>query len=320
MKAKLKTILIAVSGILIVAYLGMSYIFSSMIITPYRLDMEGSKAKIEEKWNNSIDHYLDRLAEPENFVLTSEVDQIKLKGWYFKQPDTTRCGVVMAHGWNNNRTGLLKYASIFWECGCDLVMYDHRGHFQSGGEYGTGGVKEKQDLITVTNWFQEKTGLTDAETGWFGESWGGATVLQAGGLDKDVAWIIADAPFQDWYTAIFERADRRFGSGVRRLFGPTVMWMVSQRVGVDYREASALNAAPNIVEPVLINHSKTDTKTASRQSANISAKLSKEQSSFHHAEWGADHCLDAIINPEGYKKMVLDFIQKNTAHFGAACL
>jgi dipeptidyl aminopeptidase/acylaminoacyl peptidase len=300
----------------VVAYFGLSYFLSGIILSPRRLNMDLSKQLIEEKWNHPIDYYMDQLVEPTDFTVQSEVDQIELKGWYFKQPDTTHCGVVMAHGWNNNRTGLLKYAPIFWECGCDLVLYDHRGHFESGGDYGTGGYLEKEDLITVTSWLQERTGLRDNEIGWFGESWGGSTVLQAAGLDKDVAFVVADAPFQDWYTAIFERADKRYGTWMRYFIGPTVMWMVNVRAGINYEDASALKAAKNVVEPILINHSKTDTKTGSVQSANLASQLPKATTIFHHAEWGADHCLDVIIQPEEYKEMVRSFISEKVGDFG----
>ncbi|MCI5082817.1 MAG: alpha/beta hydrolase [Saprospiraceae bacterium] len=314
---KLKRLLLLGVPALLILYLVLAFLLSKLIMHPRRLSMEQAEELIKEKWDNSMNHYLDQLVKPQDILVASEVDQIKLSGWYFKQPDTTRCGVVMAHGWNNSRTGVLKYASIFWDCGCDLVMYDHRGHGSSEGSMGTGGILEAKDLITITSWLQEKTGLRNEEIAWFGESWGGATVLQAGAYDKDVAFIVADSPFQNWHTAVFERADKRYGVWLRWLFGATVTWMVELQTGIEFEEASALLAAPDIVEPVFINHSMTDTKTGSQQSINIAQQLRPETSMFHHADWGGDHCKDVILRPDEYKQLVRGFMQRQAGTFGS---
>ncbi len=249
---------------------------------------------------------MDSLPTPSDFSVTS-VDGVEIKGKYFQKSDTTQCAVILSHGWTDTWEGSLKYTSVLTDCRCDLVLYDHRAHGKSGGDYPTGGIKEAKDLLAITDWVEKEKQLTPQQIGWLGASWGGATVLSAGADSKNVAFIIADAPFQDWYSAIFERAIRDYGAGVN-FVSVGVMSMVNWRAGVDYRNASALKAASKIEEPVLLIHSQADSETSSQQSVNISKQLNLSASVFHHLDWGSDHTRDVLFNKERYKALLNDFL------------
>ncbi|MEL6942487.1 MAG: alpha/beta fold hydrolase, partial [Bacteroidota bacterium] len=175
-------------------------------------------------------------------------------------------------------------------------LYDHRMHGESDAAPATAGIKEKMDLIKVTEWLQERTQLADQQIAWVGESWGAATVLQAGALDKDVAFILADSPFQDWDSAIFERAIRDYGGWVSNI-APIVMTIVDWRADIDHNQASPKEAVKAIKEPVFLIHSQSDPETASTQSVNIAENLNPENSRFHHTNWGSKHCMDLINRP-----------------------
>ncbi len=314
MKA-LRWIIIVLSTLLVVAYFGIAYFFSTLILTTGATNLEQEKELIQTEWGITYDAVMANLVSPEEFTVISE-DKVPIVGWYFDHPaDSAACAVVVSHGFGRMRVSMLKYAPIFWECGCDLVVYDHRAHNESANGLPTAGIKEKMDLIAVTNWVQKRTGFSDKQVAWMGESWGAATALQAGALDKDVAFIVADSPYQDWHSAIFERAYRDYGTWVKVL-APTVMWFVNQRAGVDYREASPLQLADKIVEPVFLIHSKDDRATAVFQSENIAKKLNPETSEFHLTDWGSDHVMDIITRPGEYKNLVHAFIQKEAGTFG----
>ncbi len=307
--------LIAILILFLAAFLGVSYYFSSVILTPNANTLEAEKEIIRNSWNTTYEEVMSQFSSPEIFTTTSE-DSTSIKGWYFQHPmDSINCGVVLSHGYGRMRVNMLKYAPIFWECGCDFVIYDHRAHNESGGEHPTAGIKEKMDLIAATDWLQKKTNFTDKQIAWVGESWGAATALMAGALDKDVAFIVADSPYQDWHSAIFERAYRDYGTWVKAL-APAVMWFVEIQADINYEDASPLEAADDIVEPVFLIHSQDDSATASHQSVNISQQLNPETSEFHHTDWGSDHVMDVINRPQEYKQLVHDFIQKEVGTFG----
>lgn len=267
-----------------------------------------------EKWGMTYEEVTAQLPTPIDFSVQS-VDEVTIKGWVYDHPDTARCAVIYSHGWGSSRVGMLKFADLFWDCGCDLIFYDHRMHSESGGIVATAGIKEKEDLLKVTEWVQDNYGYVDQQIAWFGESWGGATVLQAGATDKDVAFIVADSPFQDWDSAIFERGRRQYGEWMM-MIAPAIMGLVDWRAEVDHDEANPKEAAKSIKEPVFLIHSKGDKATASYQSENIAKNLPTATSEFHHTDWGSDHVQDIITRPDEYRALLYRFIQDKVGTFG----
>ncbi|NJL75732.1 MAG: prolyl oligopeptidase family serine peptidase [Saprospiraceae bacterium] len=292
----------------------MIWFFSGLILHPGETSLAATKIQIAEDWGTTYDALMENLSTPEDFTLVGE-DQVVLSGWYFDNPDSIKCGVVFAHGWGSTRGGMLKFADMFWDCGCDLVFYDHRAHNETKEGVGTAGIKEKLDLISMSNWLEQKSGLSESQIAWVGESWGAATALQAGALDEDVAFILADSPYQDWTSAIFERGVRDYGEGILKI-APAIMWAVDMRAGVNHEQASPLLIAKNIKEPVFLIHSKGDTQTGSAQSVNIAEQLNPNTSQFIHTDWGSDHVMDVITRPEEYRQLVYTFIQEKVGSFG----
>jgi len=301
-----KRILIVFSLLLLLGYGMICWFFSSLILTT-NSSMERTQSRIAEHWDFSMESILSKLPPPKDFAVPS-FDENMIRGKYFQKNDTAACAIVLVHGWSSTWAGMLKYIPLFEECDCDVVMYDHRSHGASGNGLPSGSVNEARDLMVVTNWVQENYNLSDAQIGWMGASWGGATVLKAGAESKNVAFIIADAPFQDWYSAIFERARRDYGF-ISDLVSPGVMQLVNWRTGVDYRKASPILAAPQIEEPVLLIHSEADSETASSQSVNISKHLTHPNSIFHHTQWGSEHTRDVLDHTDKFIQLVDDFLE-----------
>jgi dipeptidyl aminopeptidase/acylaminoacyl peptidase len=149
--------------------------------------------------------------------------------------------------------------------------------------------------------------LSGDQIGWMGESWGGSTVLQAGASTEDVAFIIAESSFQDWDSAVFERAKIWYGSWIV-IMRPAVWAIVALRTGVDYETVSPLLKAKDITEPVLVLHSQSDTETAPVQSDHIAAALPANHSRLHNLDWGARHGNNVFARPQEYRELLFDFI------------
>ncbi len=301
-----KRILIIFSLLLVLGYGMICWFFSNLILTT-NSSMERTQSRIAEHWHFPMETYLAKLPPPKNFEVKS-FDENIIRGKYFQRKDTAACAIVLVHGWSSTWAGMLKYTPLFEDCDCDIVMYDHRSHGASGKGLPSGSVNEARDLMAVTNWVQKNHQLSDTQIGWMGASWGGATVLKAGAESKNVGFIIADAPFQDWYSAIFERAERDYGF-ISKIVAPGVMQLVNWRTGVDYRNASPILAAPQIDEPVLLIHSEGDTQTASTQSVNISKHLTHPNSVFHHTQWGSEHTRDILDHTDQFIGLVDKFME-----------
>lgn len=311
----LKRILLTLLILIIALYIGASWFFSNLILNPPQgdpvqrteemLKIAGPNAKPINDWLNI----------PDTFALEAK-DGIVVRGWHFRVKDQAKCAVIMSHGWSSSRLHMNKYMPLFEDCACDIITYDQRGHNKSDQAYGTGGIKEADDLLMIHQWVKEQTGLRNEAIAWIGISWGGATVLQAGSTDEDVAFILSDSPFQNWYSAVMERAVRDYGGWIKG-FVPMIKWLVKVRAGVDFDAASAVNLAPKIAEPVFLIHSKADSATGSIQSVNIAAQLKPSSSVFHHTDWGNDHADDIQDSFVEYEALFDDFLEKYAPNFGA---
>lgn len=314
----MKKLIFSLIAVLLLAYLGLAYYFAGLVIHPPRRANAEVRGLMQMRAGIDIDTFRQKMPTGTDFQVASQADSILLIGTHFAH-DTSRCAVIISHGYGSTRLSMMKYAPVFYDCGCDVIVYDHRAHGASEGTYGTGGALEAEDLHSITQWTQSNTGLSAKQIGWMGESWGGATVLQAGASGEDVAFIIAESSFQDWESAVFERAQRTYGNWISWM-KPAVFKMASWRTGVDAWSASPLLKAPKVHEPTLVLHSQSDTETDSEQSVNIAAALPAATSRLHHLKWGAAHGNNIFTQPEAYKALLFDFIAEFVPNWPGNCV
>lgn len=303
----LKRFVVFVLILLFVSYIGISYLLSNKILET-NSSFDKTISDIENYWGTSYEEMIALFPPPSDFSVSS-TDGLAIKGKYFTVSDSASCLYIFAHGWARSWHNMLKYYPMVDDCGCNIIMYDHRAHGDSEGKYPTGGIMEAQDLILVTEWASDNKGYQWNQIAWLGSSWGAGAALIAGADDRNPAFIIADSPYQDWYTAIFERAIEDYGSWINGI-APAVMTWVNLRADLNYKNASPMEAAKRIEEPVFLFHSKADPKTNSQQSANIAKNLNSS-SEFHHTEWGNIHVMDVISNKEDIKALLSNFLNKN---------
>ncbi len=297
--------------LIVISYAGLSYLLSNRILNT-NSTIQKTLDDIKNYWGTSYEEMIALLPPPEDLSVVSK-DGIKIRGKYFTVSDSSSCLFIFAHGWARSWENMLKYYPIVDDCGCDIIMYDHRAHGESDGEFPTGGIRESQDLLSVTEWAADKKGFEWNQIAWVGSSWGAGAALIAGADDRNPAFILADSPYQDWYSAIFERAVEDYGAWINGI-APAVMFWVDHRADINHKDASPMNAAKKITEPVFIIHSKADPKTNSQQSVNIAQYLN-ESSQFYHTEWGNIHVMDVISNKAEVKELLKAFILKNELNY-----
>jgi alpha-beta hydrolase superfamily lysophospholipase len=291
-------------------YLGLTFVMSGLVLDTPNRSLEESYRIATERWKLNLDSLRDELPEPRSIAFASPVDGIVLRGWYFRQSVPANCGVVMAHGYHDNRMSMLKYTPYFDRCGCDLLLYDHRGFGESDEAYATGGINEARDLRAAHRQLSERSGLADDRIGWLGESWGGATVILAAANDgPDPAFVIAESPYADWETAITERGVKDYGAALHYLTPATFGW-VGYRGAVDVDEASPEVAAASLEIPLLLLHSRQDTLTSPDQSDRIAARVDPGLLTYHALDWGAWHAHNVVWRPEEYEALLEDFVAR----------
>ena len=296
-------------AVLAVVYLAGSWYFSGIIVA-FETD---SLAEEEAERGVPADY---GLPAPEE--VTFQGDGETLAGWYFDNPANGNCGVILLHGITGSRYGGLKYAPLFWERGCDLMMYDHRYHGASTGDYGTYGFYEKQDALAAVEWFAARTGLSHDRIGLQGESYGAATALQTGALAPDLAFVAADSSYRDLSTIVSEQADVQFGSWTG-LFLPGAMGISGLRASFAPSQVSPMVSAESLTEPVFLSHSASDEYTLPHHSEDIFAQLPQATCKrLHLTDWGSEHANSVDDNFGAYKAQMDEFLDVCVPGFGLA--
>jgi len=311
MKLVFKLFRVVVILVVILYFLFIYSLSNKILVTGSSHEL--TKQRFVEYWDSTIDDFLALVPEPESYTIKG-YEGIDINLRYFDRNPDDPCVIIMSHGWSQDWAGMLKFAPALDSCSCDYVLYDMRAHGASGGDYPTGGIKEAEDLLKVTEWANQEKGFPKDKIGWVGSSWGAGASILAAADPSNVAFLIVDAPFKDWSTAIFERAELEYGSWIGLIAGQ-VMSLAGWRAGVYHEEASAAKNMAKVAEPVMLIHSQTDTETNSQQSVILSKKLMNDKSVFHHLDWGGDHSRDVYYNKEKYQVLVNDFLNSVDSSF-----
>ena len=201
-------------------------------------------------------------AAPEKFLTAHESvrfparDGGELAGWFVPRTDTKKA-VVLLHGYGTTRTQMLARARFFHEQGYAALLYDARGHGESGDALVSFGLFETRDLLGALDWLRSR-GFT--EFGCVGASQGGATIALAGAELRDVRWAILESV----YPTLTNAVDRRFRRTVFLpgwLAGAAMIPLAEWRLGVRAETVSPRDAIATLPCPVLIMAGEKDTHT-----------------------------------------------------------
>lgn len=133
----------------------------------------------------------------------SQVDHLRLHGWWLPSSVPTGMTVVMAHGYATNREQAsipgLAVARALHLMGINVLMFDFRDEGRSPGQEVSVGEFEQRDLIGAVNEVHRVLAPQDKVV-LLGYSMGASTSILVGARDKMVAGVIADSPFADLTT------------------------------------------------------------------------------------------------------------------------
>jgi hypothetical protein len=257
------------------------------------------------------------LPDPEDISLDLG-DGIVLSGWFIENDVGGDCGVVLLHGRGGALCETFMYIPLFWDRGCHVVMFDARHHGDSTGEYATYGYYEKEDALRVAGWLSQRAGLETSQIGLMGVSYGAATVLQAAALEPDLAFVAAEAPFQDLPTLLGEQAEQRYGALGKYVLMPTVLLFAGWRADFEPAAVSPMLAAREIQAPVFLIHSLQDESIPAFHSEAIYANVAHDSKVLHSTDWGAPHAQCMKTDPGAFKAHMDGFLDQFVTGFGGA--
>ncbi len=242
-------------------------------------------------------------------VRISAEDGAVLRAWLFTPGEPNGSAVLLLHGVNDTRTGMLDHARYLLRSGFIVLIPDSRGHGESGGAIATYGIKEADDVERWTGWLLQVRGVERLYG--LGMSLGGAILLQSLVRDSSFRAVVAESPFASFPEIAYDRL-AKFSGINRHLFWPVIQsgFLYARfRYGVDLRRASPAAALPRSRTPVLLIHGIDDEKTPIRHSRELHT-MNPDATRLWEVT-GARHTKALSTQPEAYARTVVEWFRSH---------
>ena len=233
-----------------------------------------------------------------NDVVTE--DGVPIAGWYIPAADGSGPGaptVVLVHGWNANKSEVLRYGVPLHER-FNLVALDLRAGGRSGGDEVTFGPMERNDVRAMLDWLEREK--QPGSVGLMGNSMGGATAAAVAAIDPRVDAVLLDsthANASDLFARRLEVEEGHppFPGGLAMAFGMRL------RTGHDIGATDPIVTIPQLGDrPLLLIHGTDDPVDRPAESAErnlAAARAARVLATLHYCEGAGhgnlvDHCPD----------------------------
>lgn len=194
-------------------------------------------------------------------------DGIALNGWWLCPRQQNGRAVMVCHGVADSAYGALGYALLFLRHGYSVLVPESRGHGESRG-YVTYGVLEADDTIRWLGWMKNH-GVNCAFG--FGESLGGAILLQSLARGADFRAVVAESPYTSLEAVAEERVARVVPGFVARILVKEGLVYVYLRYRVNLFRAHPDSAIVQAHVPILLIHGLADNETSPEHSRRLAA-------------------------------------------------
>jgi fermentation-respiration switch protein FrsA (DUF1100 family) len=195
--------------------------------------------------------------EYEDVSFPSREDELNLSGWYLPVEDGEAV-IIMVHGAERHRAdptiGMMDIASGLVEHGYNVLMFDLRGHGDSGGSRMSAGYYEQRDLLGAVDYVR---GRGFERIGVLGFSVGAVTTLMATAGNDDIDAVVADSAFADLRDMMEPEFSRR--TKFPGFFLSPVLFVVKIMYGIDFNAIKPVEVVSDIApRPVFFIHGELD--------------------------------------------------------------
>ena len=280
----------------LLAYAGVSVVVADQVTKPYRRPLASSPAVFGLQY--------------EDVTFPSTDDAVPLRGWFLPAAGSDRV-VVIVHGRNSNRSGdhgeLVPHAEALVERGYNALLFDFRGHGESGGVRYTLGAVEQRDVLGAVAYLESR-GFAPARMGFWAHSMGAAAVLLASAASPDVRTIVADSSF----ARLDDLLDRQlpFASGLPGFFNPSILYFARTLFNADARIVNPVDAVAGLPpNSLFIIHAEADRLIPVDHARRIAAAAGPAVYDL----WifpGSRHDGVSLSAPDRYRARVLPFFER----------
>lgn len=234
-------------------------------------------------------------------------DDLVLNGLLLKADNPKIAPTVIAlHGHGGNRLDVIRYGHLFYKLGFNVLIYDQRHHGASEGKYTTYGYYESYDVSAAVD-FLESTGINTDQLGIIGDSFGAATSILAGELEKRIDFVVADSSYVRMENSIEDNAWRSDSIpafpilDLAFIFGG---WIAD----FDVSAVAPVQAIQNIGKPVLIMHCDQDVWAYPKYAQQL-YENSDKQTTVLKMFSECQHCEAYDDYPQNYELEVQKFVK-----------
>lgn len=232
-------------------------------------------------------------------------DGVILKSWWIQPPRWAGRTVLMCHGVADSGFGVMGDALLFLRSGYAVLVPDSRGHGESGG-FVTYGVYESGDVLQWLVWLRAHGA---SKVFGFGESLGGAILLQSLAAGAHFDGIIAESAYASFEAIARERV-QRYGHVPKWIAAIVVKEALLYSLLVHHvalSQARPADAVRNSDVPILLIHGKEDHETSPIHSEIIfrNARCAQLWLVPHAAHTGA-----YAASPREFESRVLDWFNR----------
>ena len=249
-------------------------------------------------------------------------DGTQLPGWVFlNEPDAP--AILACGGYRGRRADLLGISSALWRAGCNVLLFDYRGHGERSSADApspvTLGYRELADARAALAYL--RTRLPDAKLGVIGFSMGAAVALMVAAREPGVRAVIADSPFtsqRDIVRYRLRRASGRIAPLLTRPLGDAIVWLADRRLqirhGFGFHEVQPLRDVSRLTQPLFLIHGGADREVPIEHSYRI-ARAARE-AGVSLETWflpTAHHCEAYFLDRPAYCRRAADFFTRHLA-------
>jgi pimeloyl-ACP methyl ester carboxylesterase len=235
-------------------------------------------------------------------------DGLTLRGWWLEGGDANPT-IVVVHGSEGNRADpaerMLGIAKDLVSHGYNVLMFDMRGHGESGGEHISAGLHEKNDLLGAIDYVRGR-GIEN-KIGVLGFSMGAAVCLMAAPESEEIDAVVADAAYADIVSIIESEFAER--SDLPGFFIPIILSMTRNIHDVDFTAIKPEEAVKETSVPVFIVHGEQDEMIPVEHAYRLK-EASQNPDSRLWIVPEARHADSYLVRPTEYKEQVISFFDE----------
>ena len=259
----------------------------------------------------SLDPPASSIAPTHEDVSFSSRDGTALKGWWFQVAGADRAAVLV-HGRGRNRVNSdfmeAAIARLFIAHGYSVLLFDLRGHGESGGTRYTLGIEEPRDILAAIDLAMAKGNVKKGRVAIIGESLGAGSALMTVKADPSIGPVVTDSAFADADTVVSESATKY--TNLPPWFTPGIVLMSRLFLGLDISQVTpAKVVAAHPGRPFLFIQCTDDTTVPLHHGLDL-----KAASANPHTElWvvpGCEHVKAFATHPDEWAQHVLTFLDR----------